>query len=77
MGTQRRQLRDGPSRVEDTGQAAEDVDLIDSVAGRLPAAIALALAVSGRAMVLSAFTGSVSPRSGRRGPLGSLHRTHV
>jgi RND superfamily putative drug exporter len=45
------------SRVGVTGEAAEDVDLIDSIASRL--ALALAIAVGGTLVLLFAFTGSL------------------
>ncbi len=45
------------SQVGVTGEAAEDVDLIDSIASRL--ALALAIAVGGTLVLLFAFTGSL------------------
>lgn len=48
-----------PARTEVsvTGEAAEDVDLIDSIAGRL--AVALGIAMGGTLLLLFAFTGSI------------------
>ena len=45
------------TQVRVTGEAAEDVDLVDSIASRL--ALALAIAIGGTLALLFAFTGSI------------------